>query len=724
MQRIKHVIFTLSALALLIFGAVATAQADAQVRFVHALVDAPNVSIAVNGETVAENVAFGQASDYLDVAGGDIDVAVTAAESGEALFEQTVTAGAEAVTLIVSSADGFTTFADNLDPLNVGQARLTAVHAIEGGPAVDVVLTDGRPVIAGLEYDTPYGTLDVPVFNYSLNVVPSGESLDSALFDEPISAPLTTGTSYMAVVYGTLDAPEAMLLSAPVEPQTGSGFLELTHNVEDGPAVDVYANDNLVAPSLAAGETTVAFPVPSGNYEVAITEADTVNVLTSASVLVNENATTSATVNADGDTLVIDSEAGAPDIAAQPTADASSEVVVEDSADDTDTSGEVVVAQPQPTPEPAAAQPTPAPATGGSETVTGRVLLDPGANLQLRQYPDPSALSLGLAPSGAVVNVLGREGAPVQIEGLFSQEIQDEIDNFEDPAEGLEPDADLDPANTWLQVSYTTPDSGVIEAWVLSQFLDVRDPDGEEQRLADLPTVPNNDFGEAANTEVTPPPVPEDVVSARVYNLNPGVNLQVRRTPDRFGESLALIPNGTVLEYLGFEISGDEMPGVEAAENAEWAFVRYTPPEGGEITGWVSTQYINLFWRGEEIDFEEMEARTLLLFEDPTTRGELGSGATPPPVPTVDPLEDQVVASVVLDPGANLQFRRDPEVTAESLGLIPSGTQLIVTARDESGDWLLVEFEGQSGWIASDFVRLTFNGSPFEIDELLVENAE
>ncbi|MEO0564580.1 MAG: hypothetical protein AAF125_20915, partial [Chloroflexota bacterium] len=303
----------------------------------------------------------------------------------------------------------------------------------------------------------------------------------------------------------------------------------------------------------------------------------------------------------------------------------------------------------------------------------------------------------------------------------FSQEIQDQIDSFVDPAEGIDPDDDINPETTWVQVSYTTADGGVIEAWVLSQFLDIVNPDGEGQRLAELPLIPANDFGEAAGTEVTPPPVPDDVVSVQVFNLNPGVNLQLRRTADRFGESIGLLPNGTVLEYLGYGIGGSELPSIETAQNAEWMFVRYTPAEGGEITGWVSTQYVQEFFRGETVELDEIEARNLLLFEDLSTRGAVSGGASAPPRPTADPLADQVVGTVILDSGANLQFRRTPDQFGESLNLIPANTQVLVEARTADGAWLLVEFEGQSGWVASDFIRLTFNGSQFDIDDLLIE---
>lgn len=719
MQKIvKLTLAAVLVLALVMTGATVLAQSETQLRFVHALVDAPNVDIYINDTLAAEDVTYGTASEFIDTVAGDLNIQVTATGDSTPLFEQIVTASTEPQTLIISEADGFTAYTENVDPLNVGQARLTAVHAISGGPAVDVLLVDGRPVITGLEYGVPYGTLDVPVFNFALNVAPTGEGLASAIFAEAFEAPLATGTAYTAVVYGTLDAPQVMLLDAVTNPNPGDGFLQITHDVTDGSAVDIYANDTLVVPGLAYGANTVSFAVPAGEYNVQLTEANTVNILGGDSITITENANTTVTATADDSGLVLVAETEAGEAPAQ------SEVVVAPT-ESTSAASEVVAAPavtPQPAQEVVVAQPTQAPSVPASTALpTARVNLDPGANLQLRQYPNSEALSLGLAPAGAVMNVLGREGAPVQIEGLFSQEIQDQIDAFVDPAEGIDPKADIAPETTWLKVQYTTTDGGAIEAWVLSSFLEVTNIEGEPQRLAELDMVPNNAFGEAANTAVTPPPLPDNIVTAVVYNLNPGVNLQIRRTPDTFGESLGLVPNGTALEYLGFAIDDTQMPDVTTAEAAEWVYVRYIPAEGGDITGWVSTTYIEFYYRGDTIDFEEMDARTLLLFEDISTRGELGSGAVAPSRPTVDPLKDTYIATVVVDANANLQFRRTPDSFGESLGLVPSGTQLVVTARDTTGEWLLVTFEGQEGWIASDFIRLTFNGRAVELDELLIE---
>jgi uncharacterized protein YraI len=105
------------------------------------------------------------------------------------------------------------------------------------------------------------------------------------------------------------------------------------------------------------------------------------------------------------------------------------------------------------------------------------------------------------------------------------------------------------------------------------------------------------------------------------------------------------------------------------------------------------------------------------------TVGGVRGNVTPLTLPTVDPLKDQFVATVQLNSGANLQLRRFPDPTSESLNLIASGTQLIISSRNELGDWLKVTFEGEDGWINSEFVRVTFNGATVSVDEIPVELA-
>ncbi len=377
----------------------------------------------------------------------------------------------------------------------------------------------------------------------------------------------------------------------------------------------------------------------------------------------------------------------------------------------------VPVVQPTAAPVEAAAvpaQPTVAPVVlPASDFPTGRVFnLNVDANLHLRQYPDANALSLGTVPFGTILTVNGREG---ELEEIFISATQIPPDyEYLDPVSLLpDEDTDLAPEETWLNVTYNTPDGGTIEAWVRADFIDVREASGEQIRLRDIETVPGNRPGEARNTDITPPPAKQDLVTVRVINLDSGANLNVRRTPDPLGEVLAQLPLNTVAEFLGISEAGD------------WIYLSYASPDGVTITGWSSTAFLQLNLNGELTDLETLEAEGLLTNTDIEQRGSQTVGAQPVVAPTLDPTIDAIVAEVALDPGANLNLRRNPDVTAEVLAQIPSGTRVIVTERTPDALWLNVTYEGVAGWVAAQtdtalFVTLSFNGAPFAIEEVPV----
>jgi len=822
-DNLRRLLFGVLTLILLLVVGGAMAQSDeAQLRFVHAIPGAAAVDIYTDGQLTISGLDFGQASNFVNVPAATHQITVTQTGATTPLWEQAVTPGAgSALTLVAATTNPlqFSVYEDNLDPLRLGQARLTAIHAIDGGPAVDLVLTDGRVVIPDLEFNQPAGTLDVPAFLYDLVLVPSGEGVDKALTD-PITSALASGTSYTLLIYGTSNSPQALWLTAPTSAEADSGFVRLVNGVEAWPAVDVYLNDTLVAPSLEfGGDTAQYIALPAGDYNVSLHSAGTDEAIAGADVSVESGSRVTAvalgsgdTVNlqvfqdavnsvnetesvfriingisddatislqlADGTVLVdnvaagessdaivepstegvkavvtsgdttsefdlidrlyggvyysalavggdnlqvmllspvslaqgVASAPGATSIAAEPPQAATeepTEVAQETSSEVVQsTSSEVVQA---PTQQSEVVPAVATPALSAPAGPTARVILDPGANLQLREYPRSDARSLGLAPSGTVLLVNGRAGEPALPEGATPDP---NATPFVDPATLLSEDEDLAPENTWLNVTFNTPDGGAIDAWINSLYIDLRDEDGQRMRLADLPTVPENQPGEARNTDITPPPVRQNRVTVRVFNLDTGVNLNIRRTQGTSGEVLERVGNGTVMDFLGISESND------------WVFVSYAPPTGGTVTGWVNATYVELLYNDQPITLDEIEARNLLVITPDDERGEVRGEVEGVLLPTVDPLKDAIVAEVTIDPGANLHLRRTPDSNGESLALIPSATLLIVTGRTEQSDWLRVEFEGQEGWIASAYVRLTFNGTPFELANVpLVETA-
>lgn len=54
----------------------------------------------------------------------------------------------------------------------------------------------------------------------------------------------------------------------------------------------------------------------------------------------------------------------------------------------------------------------------------------------------------------------------------------------------------------------------------------------------------------------------------------------------------------------------------------------------------------------------------------------------------------------------SLRMRSGPGTDYDSLGLVPQGTTLAVLGRDAASNWLLVEHEGQRGWIAAWYCNI------------------
>ncbi len=772
-----------------------SAQGGASVRFVHAVPGAPTVDVYVNNQLAVANLEFGSASAYLNVPAGALNVSANVAGTGDVAFSQTATIEDGAtLSMIATSATApqFEAVSDDRGELAFGNTRFSIVHGIEGAPAVDVVfIEDGTVIAEGLAYGDSFGTFDVPASTYELAVVPTGSDTSASIAD--LALPLSAGTTNIVLVYGTADAPAALVATAPTAANSDSGLVRFAHAVLGAAPVDVTINGSLVVPALSFESPSEHIALPAGSHEVAFSvegteittltldvvagEAQTVVALgTPADLAVSAFADDLSGLNADSALVSVintipdstinsltlaDGTSIAADLAFDSISSASNigtgsqsfmmdltvgedNGVVEIPADmfyagsyynlialpgnaftgpqllavetavlrglgeasdvagsTEDTGSEIVTA----------ATPAPVVVSGGDGTVTARINLSPGANLQLRQYPSSQALSLGLAPSGSTLTVLGRRGPSEYFQGEPADEPVDLSDVEEDPAIGLEEDEDLDPEQTWLFVTYTTPDSGAINAWVNALYLQVLDAEGVTARLADLPLVRQNEAGEAVATEITPPSEPVDRVSAVVFNLDPGVQLNIRRTKGTDGEVIQRIDVGTVLSFLGID------------EDQEWVFVEYRSPDGGAVTGWVSFQYVQLQLNGALSDLEKIEAEDeeliVVLGED--TRGEIIGDGERPALPTPDPLEDTVVGEVFLDPGASLQLRRDPDVNGESLDLIPAGTSIVIDGVTSNNEWFRVTFEGIQGFVSSQYLVLSFNGEFVEIDEIITE---
>ena len=679
---------------------------------IHAIADAPAVDVVLDdGRPLVVQQSYNQPFGTLDVPVFAYNlVVVPTGESAESalltLDNVALNTGTSYMLLLYGTAANpqsvLLSAPTKPEAGDTGFVKL--VHAVPDAPAVDVYLNDD--ILAATLFNPSEGSsatdyLALPAGDYDVELRANGAA-DALL---TASATVNSGDHVTAIAQGAADDIALNFLTDDVNAIAPDQALVRVINAAPEAVSASFSNGTIIADNLASGEASA--------ITSAVPEILSLTVGTSELPNLEFYGGTFYDVVALGDSIELSTSALAQGIGSAPGAGAASLVAAQPT-----------LPPPAATPAPeqptaVAAQPTAAPAVIAPPVVptdappTGRVFnLNVDANLQLRQYPDSNALSLGVVPFGTLLTVNGRQGP---LEEIFISATQIPPDyEYVDPVGLLADDkVDLLPEETWLSVLYATPDGGTIEAWVRADFIDVRDAAGEQVRLRDLPTVAGNRPGESLNTSITSPQAQEDVVTVRVINLDPTANLNVRRTPDTTGEVLAQLPLNTVAEFRG------------RSEDGEWIFLSYSAPEGIVTTGWASTGFLEIGLNGQSADLERLEAEGLLTIADLTLRGSQTVGAAPVAVPTLDPTIDAVVAEVALDPGANLNLRRAPDQTAEVLAQIPSGTRVIVTERTPDAEWLFVTYEGVDGWIAAQtdtavFVRLSFNGGPFSIEEVPV----
>ena len=398
-------------------------------------------------------------------------------------------------------------------------------------------------------------------------------------------------------------------------------------------------------------------------------------------------------------------EAAPVEATAEPASETVQETPAEAASAPTDTElvqspeqsgGQVAEAQPTEAASPA----TPAPLVTAAAQPVAYVVLNPGANLHCRELPGAEKRSLGLIPSGSTLTVLGRTGEPL---------VPETGEATPEPTPVVEQVADL-----WLSVRWNPPSGGYLRCWVAAEFLRVEWKGrllDDLDELLELPEVPFNEPGEAVDTDVTPPTPLFDAVIATV-NLQPGVSLQLRRNPRTDAESLALVPAQAQLEALGYaEAPSEGLVGQPTDPN--WLYVRYRQEDGSATVGWVSAQYVTLSKLSRPF------AITDLVVVDAEEPGYYEAPGVAPVIPAE--LQD-VIGTVNLNAGANLNLRDRPSADAFVVVGVPSGEVLTVNGRNGDGTWVRVTYETATGplegWVAAQYLTITQGGQPVNLSTM------
>lgn len=203
--------------------------ATASVRLAHLSPDARTLDVYVDGAIVASRLGFKDLTDWLTIPAGAHEVAVIPAGlglTGEGEEGETVSnAVIEPVTLDLESGS-YTTIAavgsraddsltaqvidEGFTAIDQNESRVMVLHAIPGGPAVDL-LVGGEALVSNVGFgETATGTLSANT--YDLAVVATGETEPLAELNRTT---IRSYRFYLVSVVGTADNPEVVVSFTP-----------------------------------------------------------------------------------------------------------------------------------------------------------------------------------------------------------------------------------------------------------------------------------------------------------------------------------------------------------------------------------------------------------------------------------------------------------------------------------------------------------------------------
>src|SRR5919107_1591986 len=157
---------------------------DPTVRVVHASPDAPAVNIVVDGQPLAEGVAFGSASEYAALSPGDHQVQVVPTDGGAPVIDQTVTfdgwtSNILAVVGQLANIQLQTNMVD-ITETEAGQARFRVVNAVPDAPSISLgVSGTDEPLVDGVQFPnaSDYRNINTGTFDLDVRNNDSGETL-------------------------------------------------------------------------------------------------------------------------------------------------------------------------------------------------------------------------------------------------------------------------------------------------------------------------------------------------------------------------------------------------------------------------------------------------------------------------------------------------------------------------------------------------------------------
>lgn len=230
----------------------------------------------------------------------------------------------------------------------------------------------------------------------------------------------------------------------------------------------------------------------------------------------------------------------------------------------------------------------------------------------------------------------------------------------------------------WILVSSADGQRG----WVASRFMKW----AEDALLANFP-VSGETFGDIAAIS------PQEVVSQPAAQPETSASLPTNGTPARvLVESLNVRtgPESTYAAVIRLARNTDVV--IEARNQfGNWLLIN-----NGAQRGWVASRYIS--WDDTQTLLENIPVSGEIIGGAPTTAV---AAAAPDTTTAAAPagLQGKIIA-------ATLNMRRGASTTETQLGTLTRNMVVAIEARNQIGDWLLVNNGSVRGWVATRFVNL------------------
>ncbi|MEM9493196.1 MAG: DUF4397 domain-containing protein, partial [Myxococcota bacterium] len=273
-------------------GSVVDPTDSAEIRVIHASPDAPAVDIYAEGidTPLIQNLAYGDASDYLEVDAGTYNFQIRAAgaEAGSDPAYSTGNLELAADSKISALAVGLLGSTDEVDSFRVlplaegfaapdsGNAIVRIVHASADAPTVALdVGNDGTPEVEDFARFADTGAEGV--------ALPAGEALQIGVWaGDPLARvtafttpELPDGAELIVIATGLLSSQarqdDGFSLLA-IGPTGAIGFIKQNpvvyalHASPDAPAVDIYVGEDPLVQEIAFGALSAPIQVPPSRY--------------------------------------------------------------------------------------------------------------------------------------------------------------------------------------------------------------------------------------------------------------------------------------------------------------------------------------------------------------------------------------------------------------------------------------------------------------------------